>query len=274
MEKKIISLSVLILFITQTIAQETLDTTVLRCKYAFTHVLDATNNKSYSESLTLDIGKNICKFYSEQQKIWDSVMTEQLLTAMNAGTQQRISIAVPPTLRAGRVKSVIFFNYPKEKITVLDKTFKFYKYVDNIENINWQIFTDEMKILGYNCRRATCRFRGRDYTAWYAVDIPINKGPYKFGGLPGLILKISDTQKHVEFVCESIEQTSVPIFKDENESDAVKISREKYLEQEKKFYENPLAMVNTFGNAAGGRDANGNPLPPVKNLPYNPIELE
>jgi GLPGLI family protein len=259
----------LMFFAASAISQEILDTTILRCKYTFTHISDTANNKSYKESLTLDIGKNICKFYSEQQKIFDSVMTEQLLTSMSTGTKQKISLSIPPTLRVSKVRSVIFFNYPENKITVLDRTFKFYKYIDNIENINWKILSDEMKISGYSCRKATCRFRGRNYEAWYAMDIPINKGPYKFNGLPGLIVKISDKQKQVEFICESVEKISIPIFKDENENDAVKISRDEYLGHEKKFYKNPTAML-------GGTvtDANGNPLPPKKNLPYNPIELE
>ncbi|MDR1197437.1 MAG: GLPGLI family protein [Prevotellaceae bacterium] len=269
MKKRLIIILNFVLFSVVLNAQEILDTAILRCKYTFTHMSDTANNKSYKESLTLDIGKNICKFYSEQQKIFDSVMTEQLLAAMSTGTNQKISIAIPPTLHASKVHSIVFFNYPEGKITVLDKTFRFYKYLDNIENINWQVFADEMKISGYNCRKATCRFRGRDYEAWYATDIPVNKGPYKFCGLPGLIVKISDTQKQVEFICESVEKISTPVFKDENERDAVTISREQYLEQEKKFYQNPTAIL-------GGtvRDANGNPVPPRKNVPYNPIELE
>lgn len=34
---------------------------------------------------------------------------------------------------------------------------------------------------------ATTQFRGLTYTAWFALDIPINEGPWKFHGLPGLI---------------------------------------------------------------------------------------
>lgn len=51
--------------------------------------------------------------------------------------------------------------------------------------------------------KATCTFRGREYTAWFCVDIPISNGPWKFGGLPGLILKVYD-KDHL-FVFESIE---------------------------------------------------------------------
>lgn len=32
------------------------------------------------------------------------------------------------------------------------------------------------------------------YTSWYAPEIALNKGPWKFNGLPGLILKVEDSK--------------------------------------------------------------------------------
>lgn len=51
---------------------------------------------------------------------------------------------------------------------------------------------DSLSILDYKCIKATTRFRGRDYTAWVTKELPINDGPWKFYGLPGLILQIED----------------------------------------------------------------------------------
>ena len=58
--------------------------------------------------------------------------------------------------------------------------------------INWKITKESQKILGYTCYKATGKFRGRNYVAWFAPDIPYNLGPWKLGGLPGLILKVDN----------------------------------------------------------------------------------
>ena len=56
----------------------------------------------------------------------------------------------------------------------------------------WTVFPDTMTILNYLCFKATTTFRGRNYNAWFTLDIPINDGPWKIYGLPGLILRLED----------------------------------------------------------------------------------
>lgn len=63
---------------------------------------------------------------------------------------------------------------------------------DKVAKSNWNIDIDSSKkILGYNCIKATALYRGRKVTAYYTPDIPKSVGPYKFYGLPGLILELS-----------------------------------------------------------------------------------
>jgi GLPGLI family protein len=64
---------------------------------------------------------------------------------------------------------------------------------------DWKILKQEKEILGYTCQKATLSYKGRDYVAWFSLQIPIQNGPWKFGGLPGLIFEISDTQNHYAF---------------------------------------------------------------------------
>lgn len=61
-----------------------------------------------------------------------------------------------------------------------------------LDQIVWAVHSDTMRVLGYTCQKATATFRGRGYTAWFAEQIPVGFGPWKFNGLPGLILAVTE----------------------------------------------------------------------------------
>jgi GLPGLI family protein len=72
--------------------------------------------------------------------------------------------------------------------------------------------------LGYECYKATGNFRGRNYTAFYTPKIPIADGPFKFSGLPGLILKISSDDNYTSFEATKIDlsdNNTYPVFPEE-----------------------------------------------------------
>lgn len=69
----------------------------------------------------------------------------------------------------------------------------------------WSLFGGNYTILNYLCRQARTQYAGKDYTAWYAPDIPIPDGPWKFFGLPGLILKIEDSDGLIVFEAIGLE---------------------------------------------------------------------
>ncbi|MFK8162511.1 MAG: GLPGLI family protein [Lewinella sp.] len=71
--------------------------------------------------------------------------------------------------------------------------------------VRWKLTQEEKNIGSILCRKATGFFRGREYIAWYAPEIPVRLGPWKFEGLPGLILEIYDTRKHVFFSATSVQ---------------------------------------------------------------------
>jgi GLPGLI family protein len=65
---------------------------------------------------------------------------------------------------------------------------------DTTPKLNWNITSEEKTIAGLNCSKATMEFRGRKYVAWFTTSLPINYGPWKFNGLPGVILEVYDTE--------------------------------------------------------------------------------
>jgi GLPGLI family protein len=64
---------------------------------------------------------------------------------------------------------------------------------DTINVFNWELKNVFKDVMGYNCQMAILNFRGRDYIAYYTNELPIQNGPWKFSGLPGLILEIKST---------------------------------------------------------------------------------
>jgi GLPGLI family protein len=63
--------------------------------------------------------------------------------------------------------------------------------LDEIPKINWVINKSNHKTINdFKCFQATAEFRGSIITAYFTFDIPISQGPWKFKGLPGLILEI------------------------------------------------------------------------------------
>lgn len=75
---------------------------------------------------------------------------------------------------------------------------------EKMPDFNWQI-QDSIKMIGnYTSRLATSHFRGRDYTAWFTEEIPVSAGPWKFNGLPGLIIDIADTTNQYHWVATAV----------------------------------------------------------------------
>ncbi len=70
---------------------------------------------------------------------------------------------------------------------------------DTLDKIKWNIIPGTKTILGYNCKIAEATFRGREYRAYFCPEIPISDGPFKFQGLPGLILEIYSKDNFIKY---------------------------------------------------------------------------
>lgn len=68
-----------------------------------------------------------------------------------------------------------------------------------MDTIVWEMNGESKVIDAFRCYNATCRYRGRNYTAWFTPDVPCNWGPWKLKGLPGAILEAYDDKREVAF---------------------------------------------------------------------------
>jgi len=78
------------------------------------------------------------------------------------------------------------------------------------ENINWTLLDEEKFIGRFKVNKAEGDFRGRTYTAWYALEIPVKIGPWKLNGLPGMILEACDNENVIQIFFKSIDINSEP----------------------------------------------------------------
>jgi GLPGLI family protein len=79
-------------------------------------------------------------------------------------------------------------------------------YADTLYPMEWKIQDEEKSIHGVLCKLATTSFKGRNYNAWFTPTISISNGPWKLGGLPGLILEAYDDEMQWKLTFDSMVQ--------------------------------------------------------------------
>lgn len=204
---------------------KTIDQGTLRISYAF-NARNVADPKTYDDLQRLEIGNKFVKYYGFYVYEADSVATAEL-QAMNRITHSNMPFpdeGVAMSQINGKHQgwsrslfSEIFKDLTKNELTEycrMPEALRSYDcyYTEPTPKQNWQIGNETKTIVGYQCQKAMCSFRGRNYTAWFAVDIPLSYGPWKFCGLPGLILKVQDDANEYVFECVGIEQQKRPII--------------------------------------------------------------
>lgn len=87
---------------------------------------------------------------------------------------------------------------------------KQYNYQESSLPLVWKIEEDNKEFMGYTTQKASTHFAGRNYIAWFTLEIPISDGPYLFSGLPGLIVELYDTEDHYHFTLKTISKMEEP----------------------------------------------------------------
>lgn len=102
-------------------------------------------------------------------------------------------------------------DHSKNKIEMIKDIHKKNFLVTDELNYTWNITNETKKIKNFTCYKATTTFRGNNFEAWFTPDIPINAGPWKWYGLPGLIVEATDADKSVVFKLEKVEKLTEEI---------------------------------------------------------------
>ena len=189
-------------------AQKKIDEAYLKCQYDYTYVVDTLSGKTAKDWLVLQIGKNMSKCYSYYSMQVDSIFASPDRDVI---LRQQINAAIGSKTEwpHKRMKAYVYKNYPQGKMTVTDGLLmQDYIYEDTLYAQNWVIQDSSKLILGHECQKAVCHYRGHCWTAWFAMDIPITDGPWKLCGLPGLILEATTEDNSHAFKLLGMEKAS------------------------------------------------------------------
>lgn len=241
-----------------------------RISYLMKFAPDADFPDEKKETTTvLLVGKNKSLFADYYSLMLDSVGTALSAQKENASKQMGILLPIGKKIK---FKPWIIINHPSNGHALIQQNFgsSTYRYNDSIK-INWNLSDSSKIINGYKCKKASCSYRGRTYTAWYSPDVPLNAGPYIFNGLPGLIFSINDTNNEFSFNLIGLQQLKIPIPMTIPNRNIVPTSRLNFRKIEKNLAENPGEVLKlTSGKANISSDV----LKNIQPKPYNPIEKE
>lgn len=248
------------------------DSAYLKISYTLNYLTDSSKPyRSQNDLQILWIGANSSFTCSELLFKRDSLINSR----KQVGTDNKNMLANSENTRIGILtKFRIFNSFPDNKITVVDEAGLDKLYYEEIrEKINWLIEQDTLSIVGYLCQKATCSYRGRNYVAWFTKEIPISAGPYKFQGLPGLILNIADTKHNYTFDCVGIEKIDPKQPITIAIKGVMKTSRKEFYKLQRNSFDDPWQSLKDRGITIGGRDGETVSGALKTPKPYNPIEL-
>ena len=221
-----------------------LDRAHMKCLYRYVYTFDTEVSKCYSYDT---FQSDSLQLTPDGAKVWTELFRRAIEKDGIYGDFPHV-----------RMSTYVYKNYPTGQMTITDRiSSQSYRYVDSLHAQTWTMGDSTREVLGYTCQQATADFRGRHWTAWFATDIPVSDGPWKLGGLPGLILEAYDEgQQHV-FTAVGLERVKdEPIIfnqKDGHNRRFEPTNRMDFLRMERRF----LMDSNSFIQMETGIDLLG-----------------
>lgn len=135
--------------------------------------------------LQIDFDGNI-KFYDERLLEFDSINQHN------------------SNIRVSKVLSRFGQELTRNRLYSKTKNYKLrlneYYVFDTQDSIAWKVTLETRAYHNYTLQKAIGKFGGKEWEAWFCKEIPINEGPFKFRGLPGLIFEIYDNQRKFHYL--------------------------------------------------------------------------
>lgn len=200
-------------------------------KYDLEYKPNPSRDSIVLEKTILDVNDHISVFRSEREKKSDSLIA---FTGLGSGRKMRFEDQF--YTKKNRSENEVF----KSIQTVFSEIF----FIRITDKLNWEILPEKSKIANFEVQKAKVTYGGRNWTAWFTVEIPIQDGPCIFHGLPGLIVKISDDLNDYNFSLTEIKNGNVKIYYRNKGSE---LTWEQFQIFAINYYSDPFARIRSMG---------------------------
>lgn len=210
--------------------------TTYQVAYKVNYSLDSLNrDKQDTDELYLYTGSNFGVF-----TYYNVIEREKRIEKMKRKYGSNASVEYYTNANNPSFSKTFYKNLQSGEITtssILGE--KEYLYQEPETSFKWKIEDSTKSIKGYSAQKATTHFAGRDYVAWFTLEIPVQDGPYLFHGLPGLIVELYDLKKDYNFNLKSIDKLeqaktwTLP-------TDAKSVTKSQFKENKEQFRKNAL----------------------------------
>ena len=226
-----------------------------RVIYEYKFAPDSTKIDSLkTEWMYLDINKKGSKYYSKSAFESDSIVNESIKKQMASGMK---SISVSRQSIGGEINYEVEKTYPDYKTFLVSNIGNDTYKIAEDRKPNWKISTEKKQLGTFNVQKATTDFAGRSWTAWFTTEVPIQDGPYKFSGLPGLIVQMEDQtgthkmelkglKKIAETKTEELntQGKDIPLLRKK----PLEVNRSQYVKQLKQYQNDPVQGMREILN--------------------------
>ena len=231
--------------------------------YEYTFKPDTLNKQNViKEIMNLDISKEGSNFYSTLLLDKDSIFNAQIEQGKKAGT----IMLDARKIKKSEANFIVSKKYPNFE-TVLHTSFNALNLaVKEDKTIKWEIIAETKTIEGFKVQKAITNFVGRNWIAWFTNDIQLQDGPYKFSGLPGLILNIEDENGEHIFNIVGIKKQFSRTFINHAKAKEINVTESKFNQLWNDYKKDPAKNIKIIHHSSEMSDTlfydsnTGNPL--------------
>ncbi len=229
----------------------------IKVEYSYPHKRLKTDAKAYDNeySMLLLANSYYSKFFSARTEFLDSLdstpagkaISDKLL---HEGLKKYLETKDESAIPTKNGSMYVFKSASDSIVTVYDSAGMLERgvYSEPLAEMDWVIGDSTKTILNYECVIAETDYHGRHWMVWFTPDIPIQDGPWKLCGLPGLILEAKERAGQHHFIATGIQSTNQeirPIYTPEKYD---RMARKDMLKSQRQYLTNSAMMTNAINS--------------------------